>query len=188
MLDRNSLGASYLFEALNDQGMVRSSMGKSRPTTQFHIPVLGIIDTRSIGRMGDIQAEADIRHQSMSGHQGSIPTNFLLDRIETDQTERRLCLCGSYLLHDLRNNETPNPVIDGPADYSLPGQFHGLIRVNCRMSDPNAKTRYFIRRTCSHVDPQLVGSWSLFIGEIAPQVDRSISDDSGYFFLITKNT
>ena len=96
MLNWNSFRAGHLLKAFNHQRMIGTPMGKSRSATQLHLPMLGVINARSISGVGCIKAETDVRHETMSRHQGTIAPYFLLNGVETDKAKRAPPLRGRH--------------------------------------------------------------------------------------------
>ena len=84
MLEGNLFLFGNLDQAVNDQGMTRSSMRYGRAAPHRYLAVLLRRQARGIRGVSDISAYADIRLKSMGRHFGAVTADFLLNRIKTN--------------------------------------------------------------------------------------------------------
>ena len=188
MLERQLGLGGDVDEALDDERVVRRTVGNGRAAAEFYTAEFPVIDTRGVGGMGDIQTNAKVRLEPVGRHHRAIATDFLLHGIQADEGEGGFFPARRDAFHDLGDDVAADAIIDGTADDALVGEFHRPVLINGRV--PNAQPEGSnLRGTCStDIDPKIVdGGGFLRNGFIAPEVHGGIPDDARHAALVTED-
>jgi hypothetical protein len=82
-----------------------------------------------------------------------VAADFLLDRIQADERERRFFLAGGEAFHHLGDNVAADAVVQGAADEAFVRQFQRTVLLDGGMSDAAAEGRDFGGIRSAHIDP-----------------------------------
>jgi len=139
VLDRGFCGFGDLFQALDDEGVVRCAVGESGARAEFDFAMLGGIKARGVGGVGDVEANAHGGLEAVCGHHGTVSANFFLHGIETDEREGRFALAGGDAFHHLGDDVAADTIIECATDNPPVSEFDWAVLIDGGVAHTDAE-------------------------------------------------
>ncbi len=188
VLDRGFGGGGDFFQALDDKRMVRGAVGEGGARAEFDLAVSDCIETRGVGGVSDVQANADSGLETVGRHHGAMAADFLLHGIEADQREGGFALACGDASHHLGDDVAADPIIESAADDPAVGEFHRAVLIDGGMAHADAELGDFRGIRGPDIHPKFVhGGGFLGVFFAMAEVNGGIADDAGNRAFFTKD-
>lgn len=179
MLDIDFVFLGNFDHAFHDEWMIASAMGEGRAVTEFDVAEFRGVDSRGVGGVGDIEANADLGFQAIRRHHRAVAADLFLDGIQTKQGDVGFFIGSGDAFHYLRDDVGAESVIERAGDEAFMCEFGGAVLIDHGVADAESHSCDFFPVGRADIDPEIVDGGCFFCTEfIAAEVDGGVADDS----------